>query len=535
MTRASARGRGGAIAAGHLIPAEVGLAVLADGGNAVDAIVAAAFAAFVVEPAMCGVGGHGRLSVYLADRDEAWGIDHFIVAPDQATPAVYDAALADARAQAPDIPPSELAEHGPLSVAVPGAVAGLCAAIRRFGTWDRARLLAPAIALAEAGIAIDGRTGQLAESRARTIARFDGLARWLAGGPRLDGRDLAVTLRQIADGGEDAFYRGPIAEAIARACAGGLLSLADLAAYAPRIARQDWAGYRGLRHVTCGDLIAVEALNLLESFDLASHGADSPLARHLLAEALAQAFVDNAAYGGDETNPDLPLAGLASKEYARHMAQAIPADRARAGVAPGEPWRFGTAGGPARAFAGTTQICAVDRAGNVASLITSIDSAFGSMILVPGTGILLGNGLQLFGLFRDGRNPIAPRRMPLYGAPVMVARDDRGALGAFAGAGGYRIASGILNTLVNVVDHGMPLERAIEHPRLHADGAGIEVDVGVPEAVRRELARMGHRVGVGEATPLSWPFARTSALWRDEDGLWTAASGPGCGAAAALP
>lgn len=525
MTPAFASGRGGGVAAGHPVAAEVGLAALRDGGNAVDAVVAAAFAAFVVEPAMCGIGGHGRLSVRFARSGEAWGIDHFIVAPQAATPAACEGALADLAAHHPAVPRPELAEHGPLSVGVPGAVAGMCAAIRRFATMDRARLIAPAIALAEAGIPIDARTAGLIASRAAIIARFPPLAQWLADGHRLDGRALAATLRAIAAEGEAAFYGDTIAAAMTRALPGGLLTAADLATYRPRVFRQDLAFYRGLTYATCDDLIAIEALNLLERFDLASLGADAPLARHLLAEALAQAFVDNAMYGGDPGNPELPLRGLADKAYAAQVAATFALDRARTRVAPGNP----------RPFRGTTQICAADRDDNVASLITSIDSAFGSMVLVPGTGILLGNGLQLFGLFEGGLNPIAPGRMPLYGAPVMVVADATGPRGAFAGAGGYRIASGILNTFVNLVDHGMPLDRAIEHPRLHSDGQGVEVDPGVPEATRRALADMGHRVRVAAPSPLVWPFGRTSAVWRAADGSWAAASGPGCGAAVALP
>lgn len=520
---AAARGRGGAIAAGHAVPVETGSAVLRAGGNAVDAIVAAAFAAFVVEPVMCGVGGHGRLSVHVAATGETWGVDHFLVAPAAATPTAFARALA-AGADA---------ERGPLSVGVPGAIAGLCEAARRFASRELPRLMAPAIAPAEAGIPVDARTAALATTHARTIARFPVLARWLAGGDRLDGRDLARTLAAIAEGGAAAVHTGGIAEAIARATAGGFLAADDLAGYAPRVGRQTLARFRDLRYATCGDLIAVETLNILEQL-APTAPPDDRTAWHLLAEAMAQAFVDSAVYGGDEANSDLPLAGLASREYAKAIAATIRPDRARHRIEPGEPWRFGPTAGTARAFRGTTQICTADRDGNIASLITSIDGAFGSMILVPGTGILLGNGLQLFALFEGGLNPIAPGRMPLYGAPAMVVLDESGGRGAFAGAGGYRIASGVLATLVNIVDRGMALEDAIEHPRLHSDRDGIEVDPAMPAGVREGLASLGHRLAVAETGPFSWPFGRTSALWRHRDGLWAAASGPRCGAAAAL-
>lgn len=529
----------GAAAAGHPVPAGVAVDVLRAGGNVVDAIVAAGFAAFVVEPAMCGVGGHGRVSVKLAGPDAAWGVDHFLVAPRAATPEGYAAASRALAARAPDATEADIRATGPLSVGVPGAVAGLCEAARRFGTWPLARLLDPAIALADAGIPLDDRHRRLIEAHAPAIRAMPGLAAWLmpdgrVPGPadRLDGRDLARTLRRIADQGAAALYDGPVALAIERAVAGagGLVTAADLAGYRPRAFRQAVATYRGAPYVTCDDLIAVETLNILECFD--PDPSDETAFLHLLAEAMAQAFVDNMAFGGDPANPDLPLPGLASKAYAADRAATIAPGRARSAVAPGEPWRFGAVGPGAPRFDGTTQVCVLDRAGNGASLITSIDSAWGSLVLVPGTGILLGNGLQLFDLFPDGRNPIAPGRMPLYGAPVMLALDEAGARGGLAGSGGYRIASGILNSFVNLVDRGMALRDAVDRPRVHHDGAGLELDGRAPPALGAALERLGHRVRAAHVTPDTWPFGRTSAVWRDDAGNLHAASGPNCGAAA---
>jgi gamma-glutamyltranspeptidase/glutathione hydrolase len=528
----------GVAAAGHADAARVAVDVLRAGGNVVDAIVAGAFAAFVVEPAMCGAGGHGRLSLIRAGTAEPWGIDHFLVAPRAATPAAYAEALRTMARRHPGCDAGALAETGPLSVGVPGAVAGLCEAVRRFGSWPLARLVGPAIDLAEAGIVLDTRHAALVALHADTIRTQPVLAAWLmphgalpAPGARLDGHDLARTLRRIAAEGAAALHDGPIARAIEQAVAGagGLLDAADLAAYRPRVVRQVEQSYRDLRYVTCDDLIAVEALNILERFDLVR--ADEATVLHLLAEALAQAFVDNFAFGGDPLNAALPLAGLASKDYARERAATIAATRVRTAVTPGEPWRFGAVGTGVPPFAGTTQICVLDVAGNGASLITSIDSAFGSMVLVPGTGVLLGNGLQLFGLFPDGRNPMAPGRMPLYGAPVFLAMDERGASGALAGAGGYRIATGILNTLVQIVDRGLPLAEAIERPRVHHQGVGLEVADDMAAATHETLEGLGHSTTIARRTVTSWPFARTSGVWRDKRGDLHAASGPSCGAA----
>lgn len=530
----------GVAAAGHPAAAEAAVSILRDGGNAVDAVIAGAFVSFVVEPAMCGLGGHGRLSVHRAATGDVWGIDHFIVAPAAATPAGYDAARARLIAGNPHIPAALHTDAGPLSVGVPGAVAGLAEAQRRFAAFPLARLMAPAVAIAEAGVPVDTRLGLQVAAAHDTLRHFPLLAAWLRPrgrnprpGERLDGTDLARTLKRIAVEGEAAVQQGPIAEAIGTAVAGtgGLVTAADLAAYRPRVGRQPLHAYRDVAYATCGDLVAVEALNILDVFS--PDAAGQARTYHLLAEAMAQAFIDNFAYGGDPAYEALPLAGLASRDYARLLAAAIAPDRARDHVVAGEPWAFGAGSGPGAAPArGTTQICAMDRDGNVASLITSIDSPFGSFMLVPDTGILLGNGLQLFGLFPHGRNAMAPGRMPLYGAPVLVARRGGRALGGLVGAGGYRIASGILNTFVNLVDHGLPLAQAISAPRIHAEGAGLEVDEDLDPGVQAALAAMGHGVKVAPRTPLHWPFGRTSAVWRGDDGTLHAASGQACGAAA---
>ncbi|MBL8700756.1 MAG: gamma-glutamyltransferase [Alphaproteobacteria bacterium] len=539
--RAEIRSAAGVVATGHPVSAETGCRVLADGGNAVDAVIAAAFASFVVEPGQCGIGGHGRMSIHLARDNRTIGIDHFIRAPAGATPEAYAEAL---RRRGSD---AQAIQHtGVLSVGIPGAIAGLCEAQRRFATRPLAALVAPAIALARDGLVVDQRMALQVTQRARDLRGFpdaaallmpDGLPppapSWAGPSARLDGTDLARTLERIAATGAAAFYDGPIAATIAATMRahGGLLTSADLAAYRPHVFEQPTFAYRGMRYVTAGDLIAVEALNILERFDLPGTDPLGPAARHLFAEALGQAFADAFVHAGDPVHLATPLDGLASKAYAAERAAAIDPARARVPVPPGDPWpqqrREGPAEGarPLPPFAGTTQICAADRDGNVAALITSLGSAFGSLVAVPGTGILLGNAMQWFDP-RPGRfNSVGPGRMPLYAAPVLIAFEGDRALGAVVGSGGYRIQTGVLQPLLGLLDHGLAAQAAIEHPRLHSEGDGqVDIDVRVPPATRAALAAMGHRLRVLDPAALGGGLGRTSLVWRDPDGGWQAAA-----------
>jgi gamma-glutamyltranspeptidase/glutathione hydrolase len=257
-----------------------------------------------------------------------------------------------------------------------------------------------------------------------------------------------------------------------------------------------------------------------------------------MAEALGQAFADNLAFCGDPLHVPSPLAGLASKNYAASLAGGIAMDRARPAITPGDPWAFepaaeraSRAAGPGP-FAGTTKVCAADEHGNMVSLITSLGSGFGSLVLVPGTGIMLGNAMQWFDPQPGRANSVGPGRMPLYAAPVFLAFRRGNALGAMGASGGYRITTAILHTFVNVVDHGMRLQAALESPRIHAEGQGLEVDSRIPPAVRDELAHRGHRLQVVEETPYAGGFGRAAAVWRDDEGWLHAAAEPHYGGTA---
>ena len=305
----------GVVAAGD--PAEVaaGLAMLEDGGNAIDAVVAAAFVGYVVEPAMCGIGGYGRMSAYVAERRELISVDHYLRAPGAARPDMFE--IEEAKGlKYYETPYTKglKAERGPLAVGVPGAVAGLYWAQRRLGRLPWRAVLEPAIAAAKAGLDVSWSLFLKIAEDYEAIGEMPALAAlFLPGGrlPRAPGQiepgdrlpmdDLAATLTRIADQGAAGFYSGPVAEAIAATVQrdGGILSREDLENYRPRILREKPRRYRGLDYITCCDPVGYEALNILEHFDLGALGPDSLEFRHLMAEALAATFVDNIAHYGD--------------------------------------------------------------------------------------------------------------------------------------------------------------------------------------------------------------------------------------------
>ena len=541
----------GMVVGGHILEAEAGIAALRAGGNAIDAVVAAAFAGFVAEPASCGVGGYGRLAVFLARENRFVTVDHYVRAPAAAHPAMF--------AIDPDKPdkyygfPHTLglrAEIGPLAPAVPGAVAGLCAAHERFGRLPLARVLDAAIGYAEAGLPIDWGLQLTIANRLADIRSYPTAAAFLlrngappagpgqqVGGDRLDTSALAGTLKRIASHGAAGFHRGPVAAGVARACE--MLSEDDLAAYKPRFVEQPPALYRGHHYSTAWDQVGIEALNILANFDLAGLGPDSTEYRHLMAEALACAFIDNMTHYGDPDHERSPVDGLAHPGFAAARAAGIRLDAALprpVSSADPWPWQQGSLPPPpptsqAR-LAGTSQMVAIDAEGNMASLITSLTSSFGSLVYVPEVGVMLNNSMQNFDPRPNTANCIRPGKMPIFAAPAIVAARDGAAVFAGAGSGGYRIETAVLHAMVNTLDFAMPIQDAVNAPRIHCQGHDTYIDARIPAATRDALAAMGHRIVVQQDTPGLNAFGRVAAIHVAPDGTRHSGSWPPWGTAA---
>lgn len=538
----------GGVAASNQQAAEAGAEMLRQGGNAVDAVAAAAFAAFVVEPQHCGVAGYGRLAVRLPGCDECVVVDHNVRAPAGSRGDIFEV---DGHGPVteygwPDAK-SGLNSRGALSVAVPGAVAGICSAVGQLGRLPLAQVLEPAIEDATRGVPVDWELVlSISEAFPGVAGHGAAAALLLPGGrpPQLWGGDhtidtspLAGTLRLIAREGADGFYTGPVARAIDREVrkGGGVLTAEDLAAYRSRIFRESPAPFAGWDYVSGDDPIAYETLGILQRFPLADYGPDSVQFRHLMAEALGCAFVDNVRHYGDGEPAASPAAKLRGESFANERARGITLDQAAPRpIAAADPCRHDSSRRPA-AVDGTGQVTAVDSAGMAASLITTIGSPFGSGIYVEDGGFFLNNGMRNFDP-RPGRaNSIAPRKMPIFAAPVLVGSRDGAAQVAIAGSGGYRIETGVLHSFVNYALFGLGLDQAVSHPRVHCQGEATVVDGRIPLKLRDRLRELGHHVVVSEQQP--WPIrlARVSAVARDSDGTVQCVSWPAWSGGAAAP
>jgi gamma-glutamyltranspeptidase/glutathione hydrolase len=353
---------------------------------------------------------------------------------------------------------------------------------------------------------------------------------------RLIQRDLARCLRDIAAGGAQAFYEGEFASRTAKHMAevGGLITEADLRDYRPLEYAEPLHTYRGYEYVTCDSPVIVEALNILENFDLAALGPDSADYRHLVIEALWRAFVDNIAHNGDPSFADVPKKALASKEYARARANEVDMRRASSDVEPGDPWRYEGRPRPDQALgtvraggiAHTTQVAAADREGMMISMLTSLGTGFGSRVMIPGTGVLLSNNLQTFDPEPGKPNSLAPGKRPLLIAPAVIMRRSGKAWAGICGSGGRRITGGVLHTVLNLVDFGRTIQPAIEAKRLHTETGDVYIDQEIAAPVRSELAARGHRLVEVRESVVESNFARIVGVTITEGGKLHAGADP---------
>jgi gamma-glutamyltranspeptidase/glutathione hydrolase len=503
------------VAAAKAEASAAGVAILRRGGNAVDAAVAAGFAIGVLEPNASGLGGGGFMTLKRAGQSQAVVIDFRGAAPGRATPTMFT----EAAGGGPTRPWTSL---GGLAVAVPGGVAGLLLALERFGSGrlSRAEVMQPAIDWAERGIPVTpGLARIIGEEAARIRTTPACAALYLPGGAppaagaALPNRDLAATLGAIAAGGPDVFYRGELAGRIAAAvqAAGGLLTVEDLAAYRPRLRAPLSGTYRGWTVLSAppassGGVHLVQMLNLLEGCDLAALGAGSAAALHLWAEVHKLVFADRAAYLADPDFLEVPVAGLTAKAYARERAALIDPGRSQPAAAPGDPCRHRSGS--------TTHLSVMDREGNLVALTQTINDFFGCGVAVPGTGILLNDDMDDFDPEPGRPNSVAAGKRPLSCMTPTLVLDPEGRPAMTLGTpGGPRIFGTVAQILVNLIDHGMTLDDAIDAPRMFQGATGdLELEGRIPEAVRAELRRLGHGIAVHEDRDMYFGGAQAVVL-----------------------
>jgi gamma-glutamyltranspeptidase/glutathione hydrolase len=502
--------RSGLVACDHHLAADVGARVLQQGGNAVDAAIATALALAVVLPAAGNLGGGGFL-VYHDAMGRATTFDFRETAP----AAAHERMFLDERGAVRDT----TNHRGPLSVGVPGTVAGLWLAHQRHGSRPWSELVQPAIDLAQGGFPFSPGMRDWCDWLATTTDPLYAATRtaFLKGGTSAYGPgdtlrqpDLAATLTRIRDDGRDGFYVGETARLLTdfMRAHGGIITETDLADYraaerAP--VRGTYRGYEvvGMGPPSSGGVAIIEMLNLLESDDLAALGHNTAPYLHLLTETMRRAYADRAQYVGDpEANPLLPLDRLLSKEYAKALRATIDPLAA----SPSDSTLFGAAYLAAESEQ-TTHLSVVDAGGGAVALTYTLEESYGSGLVVPGAGFLLNNEMGDFnavpgrtdtrGNVGTAPNLVGPgRRMVSSMTPVIVARGGVPVL-VVGSPGGRTIINSVLQVVLNVIDHGMDIRAAVEAPRFHhqwlPDVTLFEAH-GFPPEVRRQYAAMGHAV-----------------------------------------
>jgi gamma-glutamyltranspeptidase/glutathione hydrolase len=489
-----AQGARGMVVTNHPLASAAGAEMLAAGGNAIDATVAAFFTLTVVEPMMVGVLGGGMAHIRLANGTHTV-IDGQSTAPLATHPTIYT--------PDPDAPPGTMETIGrknavgPTAVAAPGNLMGWCEALAKHGTFPLADVMEPAIRHASRGFRVTPYLSEcVADSAADMACDPEISALYLPGGtPIAPGARLvtgayADTLRAIAKEGPGLLYGGPLGRVYADHMArnGGYLSGDDLTAYRT-VTREALRGtYRGFEIVgppppATGPLHIIQMLNILEGYDIGELGFGSAATFHLLAEVLKIAFADRAAASADPAFVPVPVARLLSKSYAQERRERIDPDRAQAwqaGVTPGEEH--------------TTHVTVADAMGNIVASTQTINSLFGARYIVPGTGMIPNNYMFVFDPRPDRASSVQPgKRVTSSMAPVIVLRDGKPAY-ALGLPGGLRIFPSVMQALSNLIDHGMSVQEAVEAPRIWTQGHALEVENSVPAEVMQHLRDLGHNV-----------------------------------------
>jgi len=485
------------VATNHPIGSAAGLEMLALGGNAVDAAIAAVFALSVVEPMMVGPMGGGYVNLRMADGT-ALCIDNYSLAPGAATPDMYEP-VSDTW---PDylLTTGRKSQVGHLAVGVPGNLKAWDEVHALHGRLDWATVVEPAIRHALQGFRCSDYLSRLAQDHAADIALDQATAEiFQPGGQTVQPGDLIVradfahSLALIAEHRSAAFYDGPLGQALVNdmAANGGLITMDDLASYAT-IHNQPVTGtYRG--HEISGPppgnsgmTLMIEMLNILEGFDIAAMGFGTVESTHLLLEIFKIAFADRFSYLGDPATVDIPLEWLTSEPYGASRRGDI--DPGRASVA--------TPGIPGAESSYTTHLTTADADGNVVSMTQTINELFGARVTVPGTGLMLNNTQAMFDPHPGQPNSVAAnKRVVSSMAPAIVSRNGTPWLG-IGTPGGVRIFPSVFQAIVNVIDHGMSLQEAVEAPRVWTQGQTVEIERGFDDAIRTGLAALGHDIVV---------------------------------------
>ncbi len=500
------------VTAQHLAT-DVGVEVLKNGGNAVDAAVAVGYALAVVYPTAGNLGGGGFMTIRLKDGKTTF-LDFRERAPLAATKTMYLDTKGDI------VPRASL--DGYLAIGTPGSVMGFETAREKYGTKTREELIAPALQYAKEGFTLEQGDAATFASGAKRLVRDEEAAKIFlkaggvpySSGERLVQPDLAAVLQSISEKGPDAFYKGAPADAIVKAsqAKGGILAREDFEQYKVRELKPIECNYRGYDIISSpppssGGVIICEILNVLEAYPLSYLGYGSAEAVHLMAEAMRYAYVDRNAALGDPDFVDNPVSKLLDKKYAAEIRAKI------------DPYKAGTSAGlkplGGKESAETTHYSIIDDEGNAVAVTYTLNGSFGAGVVAPGTGVLLNNEMDdftskpgvpnLYGLVQGEANAIAPKKTPLSSmSPTIVTKDGKPFM-VIGSPGGSRIITITLEAILNVVDFGMDISQAVNAPRIHhqwqPDTVYLEPYALSPDT-EKALAAMGYRLDGGNDGPV---------------------------------
>ncbi|MBJ7222165.1 MULTISPECIES: gamma-glutamyltransferase [unclassified Brenneria] len=468
--------KNGMVVSSQHLASQVGVDIMKLGGNAIDAAVAVGYAQAVVNPCCGNIGGGGFMTIHLANGKDTF-INFRETAPAAASADMYLDAQGNVKKGA--------SLYGYLAAGVPGTVLGLDTALQKYGKLSREQVMAPAIKLARYGFELTRADTDILDTTvkrfkddpesARIFLRPDGSP--LQPGDKLVQRDLANTLQAIADNGPDAFYKGSIPQLVEQAAkqGGGVLTAADFANYRITETVPVTCDYRGYKFISSpppssGGVTMCEILNIVEGYDIASMGFNSAASVHVLTEAMRHAYMDRNTYLGDPEFVRNPIDRLLSKSYAAEIRKQIepenatPSLRVQPGIGPHEKPE-------------TTHYSIVDNQGNAVSTTYTVNGRFGAVVIAPGTGFFLNDEMDdftikvgeknLYGLVQGERNAIAPGKRPLSSmSPSLVTKEGKVFM-VLGSPGGSRIITITLQTALNVIDHGMAPQEAVDAPRIH--------------------------------------------------------------------
>ncbi len=519
-------GKNGMVASEQGLATQVGLDILKQGGNAIDAAVAVGFALAVVLPNAGNIGGGGFMVLHDDKTGKDVAIDFREIAPAKASRDMY------LDNQGNVIDGKSLFTHD--ASGVPGTVAGMEYALKKWGTMPLSKVLEPAIKLADKGFIVSDVLAQTLKEEKSTLGKWSASkaiffknGEPLKSGDLLVQKDLAKSLRLIAKQGAKAFYQGEIATKIAKEMQshGGTMTLEDLKAYKV-VERQPIIGdYRGYKVVTMpppssGGVHLIEILNMLEHYPIKEDGVNSAKNIHHMAESMKLAYADRSEYLGDPDFVKIPVTGLTSKAYANERVKTIDDNKARLSstIKPGKPQPYESDQ--------TTHFSVMDKAGNAAAVTYTLNLNFGSGIVAEGTGILLNNEMDdfsvkpgvpnAFGLVGGAANAIEAKKRPLSSmTPTIVMKNNKPWL-VTGSPGGARIITTVLQSVVNTIDHEMNPAEAIITPRVHHQWLPDElrVEEGISPDTIKLLQDKGHKV-VTKA-----PMGRIQIIQADDSGFY---------------